>query len=133
MTGDPTQVSQALKKWPENINDTVRAKAGARAGFTPLILAAALSHSEIAEMLIGHGAEITRLDDYNRSAFWYAALLEDIRVTKVLIGAPAVHEVVNAAEPLAKFSERGEFLRSTQGWLAEAQVSACLNFVTRSI
>ena len=36
-------------------------------------------------------------------------------------------------EPLAKFSERGEFLRSTQGWLAEAQVSACLNFVTRSI
>jgi hypothetical protein len=36
-------------------------------------------------------------------------------------------------EPLAKFSERGEFLRSPYGGPAGAQVSAGLKFVTRSI
>src|SRR5271154_3969265 len=76
LTGDEKRVDEALDKAPNTINDPVRAKDGARAGFTALILAAALSNSEITEILIRRGAELTKRDDFNRSALWYAELRE---------------------------------------------------------
>lgn len=98
LTGDPKQVTEALEKAPDSVNQPVRAKEGARAGFTPLIIAAALSDSEIVGMLMERGAKITVLDDFNRSAFWYAALQENVEVTKRLISAPSAKEVVNIAD-----------------------------------
>jgi ankyrin repeat protein len=97
LTRDPEQVNKLLEA-RENVDDPVRAKGGARAGFTPLILAASVSDAEIAQMLIRHGAKIAVLDDFNRSAFWYAALRENVELTDVLIGAPGARDVVNAAD-----------------------------------
>jgi ankyrin repeat protein len=94
---DPEKVSQALETGAK-VDEAVRAKDQARAGFTPLILAAALSEPYIAKMLIGHGSSITVLDDFHRSAFWYAALRGDVEVTEVLVGASGVSDVINAAD-----------------------------------
>jgi hypothetical protein len=93
LTGNPEEVGKLLSR--EHIDDRVRAKEGARAGFTPLILAAAVSDPDIALMLIKGGANINILDDFHRSAFWYAALHEDPSLTNILILAPKAGEVVN--------------------------------------
>jgi hypothetical protein len=98
LDGDQKQVSEVIKEAPDSINEPVRSKKGSRAGYTPLILAAALSEPKIASILIRGGAKITVLDDYNRSAIWYAAFLGDAEVTQVLFEAPAVSDVVNAAD-----------------------------------
>jgi ankyrin repeat protein len=95
---DIRQVSSELEKKRESVNERVRAKDGERAGFTPLILAAAISDPEIAQALIKYGAAVTALDDYHRSAFWYAALREDVTLTDILASAPGSKEVVNAAD-----------------------------------
>jgi hypothetical protein len=55
---DPEKVSQALETGAK-VDEAVRAKDQARAGFPPLILAAALSEPHMAKMLIGHGSRIT--------------------------------------------------------------------------
>ena len=102
LSGDAKLVSQAIENAPKSVNDPVRARPGAHAGFTPLILAAALSEPDIAEMLIQNGANITVLDDYHRSAFWYAALREDVRITKILLKAQSVGEVVNTPDYVFK-------------------------------
>jgi hypothetical protein len=97
LTRDSGYLSKLLET-RENVNERVLAKEGARAGFTPLILAAAISDTEMAQMLIRHGAKITILDDYHRSALWYAALHENVRLTEVLISATGVSDVINAAD-----------------------------------
>jgi ankyrin repeat protein len=84
LTGDPKQVDQALQKH-EEVNSRVQAKKGARAGFTPLILAASLSNPEIVKALVQNGAKITILDDFRRSALWYAALHSSVRFPKFLL------------------------------------------------
>jgi ankyrin repeat protein len=98
LTGDEKRVTEAIDKAPETINDPVTAKDGARAGFTPLILAAALSNPKIAEILIQRGAIVAKRDDYNRSALWYAALRESAGVTRVLVEAPTVGDIINSAD-----------------------------------
>lgn len=102
LSGDAKLVSQTIEKSPKSVNDPVRARAGGHAGFTPLILAAALSEPDIAEMLIKSGANITVLDDYHRSAFWYAALRDDVRITEILLEAPSAREVVNTPDYVFK-------------------------------
>jgi ankyrin repeat protein len=96
--GDQKQVSEVIKEAPDSINEPVRSRKGSRSGYTPLILAAALSEPKIASILIQGGAKVTALDDYNRSAVWYAAFVGDAEVTKVLFEAPAISDVVNAAD-----------------------------------
>jgi hypothetical protein len=96
LSGDPRQVNRALETG--NPNDPIRAKKGERAGFTPLILAAALSETEIAQMLIRRGAKVTDLDDFNRSAFWYAAMHENVELATALISAPGARDVLNKAD-----------------------------------
>ena len=102
LSGDEKLVSQAIKEAPKSVNDPVRARPGAHAGFTPLILAAALSEPDIVKLLIKNGAAITVLDDYNRSAFWYAASREDVETTKVLLEAPSATEVLNTPDYVFK-------------------------------
>jgi ankyrin repeat protein len=97
LSHDREQVSKALETGAK-VDEAVRAKDKARAGFTPLILAAALSELDIAKILIEHGSKITVLDDFHRSAFWYAALREDVGVTEVLVNARGVSDVINAAD-----------------------------------
>src|SRR5271165_1627137 len=82
---DRKAIAALLKEEPSAINDTVRAKKGERAGYTPLILATALSNPDMAKYLIDHGAEITKVDDYNRSAFWYAAFNGNTELTEILV------------------------------------------------
>jgi hypothetical protein len=53
-------------------------------------------------MLIKSGANITVLDDYHRSAFWYAALREDVGITKILVEAPSVGEVIDTPDSVFK-------------------------------
>jgi ankyrin repeat protein len=96
--GDTKQVSKLLEQDQKAVNDRVLAKPGARAGFTPLILAAALSEPDIVHLLILSGAEITLRDDYNRSAVWYAALRSDVSMTKALFEAKNISDVVNIAD-----------------------------------
>jgi hypothetical protein len=98
LTRDIKQVYSELETKRESVNEGVRAKDGERAGFTPLILAAAIADPDIAQVLIKYGAPITALDDYHRSAFWYAALRDDVKLTDVLASAPGSKEVVNAAD-----------------------------------
>jgi hypothetical protein len=95
---DIKQVYSELERKRESVNDRVRAEGGERAGFTPLILAAAISDPDIARVLIKNGAPITALDDYHRSAFWYAALRDNVTLTDVLANAPGSREIVNAAD-----------------------------------
>lgn len=97
LTGDPKEVDRWLLKGA-NVDERVRAKNGARAGFTPIILAAAISDSQIAKMLIENKANITLLDDFHRSAFWYAALNQSDAVTEVLVTARDANDVINAAD-----------------------------------
>ena len=53
-------------------------EAGARVNWaddehvTPLILAALKGHAEIVDLLLAHGADPTKLDQWNRTAFDYA-------------------------------------------------------------
>jgi len=117
VSGDPDQVSKFLKR--ENIDDRVRAKEGARAGFTPLILAAALSDPEIAQMLIKAGANIAVLDDFHRSAFWYAALHENTNLTNILIFAPKAKDVVNEPDDDFKRTPLHLAVRGTSQSLVE--------------
>ena len=97
LSRDQGQVSNLLRAG-ENPDDRVRGKDGARAGFTPLILVAAISDAEIAQMLIRAGAKITASDDFHRSAFWYAALRGDVQLTKVLVEVPGAKEAVNLTD-----------------------------------
>ena len=99
--GNMPAIIALLEKQPETVNEKVPAKKGERAGYTPLILAAALSHPEIAKYLIMHRADLTELDDFNRSAIWYAAFNGDIEVTQVLISTyekSTVNKVINVAD-----------------------------------
>jgi len=96
LTGDPEQVRQALEKAPESINERLSVNDTAHA--TPLILAAALSDPEIVGLLVQRGANVTMLDDFNRSAFWYAALREDVQITARLVRAKGSEDVVNASD-----------------------------------
>jgi ankyrin repeat protein len=96
LTGNPKYVTQALEKY--GIDEPVRAKEGARAGFTPLILATALSNLDIVAQLVTRGANAGIRDDFNRSAFWYAAELHNIQITKVLTDAKGANDVINAAD-----------------------------------
>lgn len=79
-------------------NAPIVAKKGGRAGFTPLILAAAISDRAAIDKLLASGAKITILDDYHRSALWYAALREDVSTTEILVKAGSAEDVVNAAD-----------------------------------
>ena len=96
LSGDREQIIKAIGAG--GINDQVRAKDGSRAGYTPLILAATLSDPDVVEMLIKQGAKITVLDDFHRSAFWYAALGGSVSVAAVLVTAPGADDVINAAD-----------------------------------
>jgi len=101
ISGDAEQVGKLLEAVPKGadvLNERVRAKPGSRAGFTPLLLAAALSDWTIANMLVQRGADVTLLDDYHRSAFWYAALRDDVAITKGLGEIPAARGIVNQAD-----------------------------------
>jgi Ankyrin repeats (3 copies) len=98
LTGDSRQVSEALDKEPESVNAPIRAKKGARAGFTPLILATALSDRAAIGMLLQRGAKIAILDDFHRSALWYAALREDVGTTEILVKAESVEDIINTAD-----------------------------------
>ena len=83
--GNIQQVVTLVTKDKEAANQVVRAKKGEKAGYTPLILAAALSNQAIVKYLLYNGAEITRLDEYNRSALWYTAFNGDTELTEVLV------------------------------------------------
>ena len=87
LTHDPDKVAQAIKDG-EDLNEPIHGKDGELAGYTPIILATIISAPRIAEQLLKNGADITLLDNFNRSVFWYAALRGDVKVTSVLIGAP---------------------------------------------
>jgi len=97
MSGDREQIAKLLGE-AKNLDEPVRAKEGVRAGFTPLILAAALSEPDIAQLLVKRGAKITVLDDFDRSALWYAAVDQDVGVTQALIFAHGAGEVVNTPD-----------------------------------
>lgn len=94
LQNDQSQAIKALANGA-NVQDPVRAKDGNRAGFTPLILAAALSELDIALLLLDHGAKVTELDDFRRSAFWYAAWRGDVQITQLLSKHPGVSDVIN--------------------------------------
>lgn len=98
LAGDQGLVFKALEE-REDVNERVRAKEGARAGFTPIILAAAVSDPSIARVLIKFNADVTAVDDFNRSAFWYAAIHESVLVTEALMSAPVdAKKVINTAD-----------------------------------
>ena len=97
LTRDPNQVRAALEK-RAGINEAVRAKKGSRAGFTPIILAAALADLDIAKLLIENDAQVSILDEFNRSAFWYAAEIHNIEITKILITGKGASDVINVAD-----------------------------------
>lgn len=97
LTGDPGQVSKELGA-SDGVNAAIRAKEGERAGFTPLILAAALPTPDIAEMLIKSGANVSALDDYRRSAVWYAALRDSPSTVRILTAQKDVGKVINVAD-----------------------------------
>ncbi len=97
LLNDPDQVTKALKAGAK-VDEAVRAKDKARAGFTPLILATALSEPKITRLLIENGSNVAVLDDFHRSAFWYAALRGDVEVTEMLIKTRGVSDVINAAD-----------------------------------
>jgi ankyrin repeat protein len=96
LAGDREQVIKTLNS--DNVNATVRAKDGGRAGFTPLILAATLSNPEIAQILIKSGAKVAVFDDFHRSAVWYAAMRNSLSTAEVLVTAPDVGDAINAAD-----------------------------------
>ena len=80
------------------VDEPVRAQDGARAGFTPLILAAALSEPEIVRTLIKYGSSVSVLDDFHRSAFWYVALKGNVEIARVLSEARGARDAINAAD-----------------------------------
>jgi ankyrin repeat protein len=87
-----------LIKEGADVNQRLQGRERERAGFTPLILASALSDVPATQMLIERGAKITILDDYRRSALWYAALNENVPLLAALSKAPGAKEVVNTPD-----------------------------------
>jgi ankyrin repeat protein len=124
LDGDQKQVIEVIKEAPSSINEPVRSKKGSRSGYTPLMLAAALSEPKIASILIQGGAKVTALDDYNRSAVWYAAFIGDAEVTQVLFEAPAISDVVNAADNDFKRTPLHLALRNNNSKLVDLLVKA---------
>ena len=98
LSRNPEQVFLALKASPAAVDDRVKAKDGERAGYTPLMLATALPDAKIAYELIERGADVTALDDYNRSAVWYAAFYENVPVAEAIMSKPAAREIINVAD-----------------------------------
>jgi Ankyrin repeats (3 copies)/Ankyrin repeat len=98
LTRDPNLVRAALVEKRADINEKVQATKGSRAGFTPIILAAALADVDVAKLLIENGAQVSILDDFDRSAFWYAAEIHNIDVTKILIRGKGASDVINFAD-----------------------------------
>jgi hypothetical protein len=96
LSGDREQVIKVLGAG--GVDDQVHAKDGSRAGYTPLILAATISNPEIVLLLIKQGAKITVLDDFHRSAFWYAAFEDSFSVSSVLTSALGASDVINIAD-----------------------------------
>ena len=98
LTGDPNQVVMALEKQPEQINAKVEAVKGKMAGYTPLILAAAISNAKIADILLSR-ANVAILDDYHRSALWYAAFGENAAIIEALLQDPnGAAKIINEAD-----------------------------------
>jgi hypothetical protein len=97
LQNDLEQLSKALDTG-EKVDEAVLAKEGARAGFTPLILAAALSEPGIARLLMKRGSKVAVLDDFHRSAFWYAALRGNVEITQMMTNARGARDVINAAD-----------------------------------
>jgi len=97
LSGDAKEVISAIKAG-DNVDAKVEAKDGGRAGFTLLILAATLPNPNIAQLLVGKHAKVTILDDFNRSAFWYAALRGSVATTQVLMSAPDGEDIINVAD-----------------------------------
>ena len=97
LTGDPKQVDAALAERAD-INEVVRAKEGSRAGFTPIILAAALADPDIVKKLIENGARLSIPDDFHRSAFWYAAEIHSAEITQLLFAGKDASDAINMAD-----------------------------------
>jgi ankyrin repeat protein len=97
LTRDPKQVDAALAERAD-INEAVRAKEGSRAGFTPIILAAALADADIVKKLIKNGARLSIPDDFHRSAFWYAAETHNVEITQLLIEGKDAGDAINMAD-----------------------------------
>jgi ankyrin repeat protein len=99
--GDMKGVIALVQKEPQVVNEKVRAKEGERAGFTPIILAAAFSNTDMVKYLMFENADITKLDDYHRSVFWYAAFNGDVEITQMVLAIakpPAVSSVINTPD-----------------------------------
>ncbi len=99
--GDMKGVIALVQKEPQIVNEAVLAREGEKAGFTPIILAAALANTEMVKYLMSENADITKLDDYNRSVFWYSAFNGDLEVTQVVLSIakpPAVTSVINTPD-----------------------------------
>jgi ankyrin repeat protein len=99
--GNMKDVKDLVQKEPQVINEEVHAKKGDMAGFTPIMLAAALSNAAMVKYLMSEKADITRLDADNRSVFWYAAFNGDTEVTKIVLlsaGRLDVNKVINTAD-----------------------------------
>ena len=99
--GDMKGVIALVQKEPKIVNEAVLARKGEKAGFTPIILAAALANADMVKYLMSENADITILDDYNRSVFWYSALNGDFEVTKVVLSIakpPVVTSVINTPD-----------------------------------
>jgi ankyrin repeat protein len=98
LTRDPNLVRAALVEKRADINEKVQATKGSRAGFTPIILAAALADADVTKLLIENGAQVSILDDFDRSAFWYAAEIHNIDITKILVTGKGASDVINVAD-----------------------------------
>jgi hypothetical protein len=98
LAGDYGQVEEALKRDPDGVNRPIKAENGERAGYTPIIVAAAFGHDDILALLLKRGAQLGVLDDYHRSALWYAAFQGDERAVRTLLTFEAAREIVNVAD-----------------------------------
>jgi len=98
LEGNYAAVEQALKRDPDGVNQPIKAEDGDRAGFTPLIVAAAFGHDDILALLLKHGAKLNVFDDYHRSALWYASFQGDETAVRTLLNDEASRAIVNVAD-----------------------------------
>ena len=59
--GDMKGVIALVQKEPEIVNEAVLARKGEKAGFTPIILAAALANADMVKYLMSENADITMI------------------------------------------------------------------------
>jgi len=92
--GDIATVEKLIAEG-RDINGTAPDDNGNETRTTPLMLATYRENEEVVRLLVENGARVDLVDDYNRSALWYAVFQQNLELVEFLGDIEGSRKVVN--------------------------------------